>query len=564
MARLTIILFCLFSYPLTFAEDIFELYQQNNFSKVIELANKKLKENNSSEQKYSFLILKAYALSNLKDYQAANTILAEVPKTFKNREDFLHLEAFLLVQNNQHDKAIKALENLDKDHKISNDEKLTLIHLYLQTNKIANARSLVMSFSQQEREQSPAIQELLGYMDLRTHSYRSSIYHYRKAVALKQTNPENYLALEQIYGTLHQDDKAIEVLQEGVKANPHNPYLLKRLAHQYEIQGDAKAALENYEKVLALKPDDTFALRAKSRLKKELAFHSYTFVSKSNESQAERANLNSSKKNIDVLTVNQSFSQKLDTNTVMGINYQKTTHEKNLAKDHRIDDENVFLHTQWFKQEHFLSLDVGFTQYTANDIGEGSEGHEQAPAGNALYQFRHKDNSFIFAYSKLYYVQDFTTYLDASLLETYILQNTYDFSHQMGLLIRGLKGVSQNLHYKVYSIAPIYRSTEIPGLITKLFFERYLIDEQNNYYQYFISFNYDRDLTDRFGASINLDVGRREIDDVLFEQLDWTFKYSYNDLDDFVIIFHTRKENNGQIKQVTNVSEIGLGFNLYF
>lgn len=95
---------------------------------------------------------------------------------------------------------------------------------------------------------------------------------FRSAIRINAVNSSAYLSLSELYRTAYTQkrDQADDVLLEGLKVMPNDIYLTKGLALLYEYEQKYLLALEWWEKVQKLIPDDASAASKIAELKGKL------------------------------------------------------------------------------------------------------------------------------------------------------------------------------------------------------------------------------------------------------------------------------------------------------
>lgn len=110
--------------------------------------------------------------------------------------------------------------------------------------------------------------------DLYTHfivDYPRAIEHYRRAIQNDPKYIDFYRSVFQIYNEYwtERKDLAEGVLLEGIEKNPESSELYALLADYYADNGEKEKAIENYEKLLKLSPDNEAAKVEIEKLKED-------------------------------------------------------------------------------------------------------------------------------------------------------------------------------------------------------------------------------------------------------------------------------------------------------
>jgi tetratricopeptide (TPR) repeat protein len=90
------------------------------------------------------------------------------------------------------------------------------------------------------------------------HEYEKSEENLRLSIKHKPDDIQTYLTLSELYhySVPEKKDQAPDVLREGLGANPRQGTLMRRLAYLHEQRKEYDKALEWWEKILVLSPDD--------------------------------------------------------------------------------------------------------------------------------------------------------------------------------------------------------------------------------------------------------------------------------------------------------------------
>lgn len=101
------------------------------------------------------------------------------------------------------------------------------------------------------------------------HEYQKSEANLRASIEHKPDDIQNYVSLAELYHYSYKEkyELADDVLLDGLKANLDNGTLMRRLAYLYEQRKEWDKALEWWEKVLNLSPDDEEVKRSIEKVK---------------------------------------------------------------------------------------------------------------------------------------------------------------------------------------------------------------------------------------------------------------------------------------------------------
>jgi tetratricopeptide (TPR) repeat protein len=93
----------------------------------------------------------------------------------------------------------------------------------------------------------------LGELYVQTKNYEQAEAHYRQAIGLKPAFIPVYRSLHDLYRLWYKTDTtaAVDILHEGLEANPGNTDLLLSLAYYYQEKGDGTNARKYFQEALA-------------------------------------------------------------------------------------------------------------------------------------------------------------------------------------------------------------------------------------------------------------------------------------------------------------------------
>lgn len=101
------------------------------------------------------------------------------------------------------------------------------------------------------------------------HKYVKSESNFRASISNRPYDTQNYVSLAELYHYSYKEkyELADDVLLEGLKVNPEDETLMRRLAYLYEQRQEWPKALEWWEKVSRLSPEDQTVQESISRVK---------------------------------------------------------------------------------------------------------------------------------------------------------------------------------------------------------------------------------------------------------------------------------------------------------
>lgn len=155
----------------------------------------------------------------------------------------------------------------DKDFFVANYGNLALYKSYL--GEYSQSYELYLKTLELESK-SRVIWMAFGDLLVRMKAYLSAEAAYKKALALNQYEPEGYIKLADLYRlTGAPESKIEEVYKKGLENIVDNTLLLSEYAKRLSENGDNNRAIEIYEKLKELQPQNREALdREINKLKK--------------------------------------------------------------------------------------------------------------------------------------------------------------------------------------------------------------------------------------------------------------------------------------------------------
>lgn len=144
----------------------------------------------------------------------------------------------------------------------------------LQTRKVENSLERLQSKLTKEKGTAQEYFEL-GSIYLTKRIYAQAIVQFKKALKEDDISIEEnaliYNALGFAYFSQEQYDLAIRQYKDSLKANPDYVTALNNIGHAYERKQLMAQALEAYEQVLLLEPENSTAKRRAESLRKRFA-----------------------------------------------------------------------------------------------------------------------------------------------------------------------------------------------------------------------------------------------------------------------------------------------------
>ncbi len=153
---------------------------------------------------------------------------------------------------------------------------ILVVVAWLVLRQILKGRSLEAVISKlqpklQKEKGDPQEYYDLGSVYLRKKLYAKAISEFQKAIKEGGENiPEIYNAIGYAYFVQKQYDMAIKHYKEALELNPEYIFALNNLGHSYEQKNLVPQALETYEKVLAIAPNNETAKRRANSLRKRV------------------------------------------------------------------------------------------------------------------------------------------------------------------------------------------------------------------------------------------------------------------------------------------------------
>ena len=104
------------------------------------------------------------------------------------------------------------------------------------------------------------------------HDYRKAEENLQTSIKHKSDDIQNYVTLAELYYYSYQEkyDLADDVLLDGLKANPNDETMMRRLAYLYEQRKEWAKALEWWERILTMSPDDQTVQESIAKVKLRL------------------------------------------------------------------------------------------------------------------------------------------------------------------------------------------------------------------------------------------------------------------------------------------------------
>jgi tetratricopeptide (TPR) repeat protein len=153
---------------------------------------------------------------------------------------------------------------------------ILVVVAWLVLRQILKGRSLESVISKlqpklQKEKGDPQEYYDLGSVYLRKKLYVKAISEFQKGIKEGGENiPEIYNAIGYAYFVQKQYDMAIKHYKEALELNPEYIFALNNLGHSYEQKNLVPQALEAYEKVLAIAPNNETAKRRANSLRKRV------------------------------------------------------------------------------------------------------------------------------------------------------------------------------------------------------------------------------------------------------------------------------------------------------
>lgn len=543
-----VILFFLISKTL-FAQTDYEKLQKDFLAEKYQSILDTPSRENTKEGRVFILTYKAYSALNLNKLNQAEDFLNQLEKIDKNNSSIHHLKAYVFLKENSQEKVETELQTLFNKNDLNKDEKLVLLNIYMQKHDFSKATELIETFSQKEKS-SPQVLQILGYLDFIHHNYKNSLYHYKRAIALKSYRPENYLALESIYGQLKLNASLISSLKEGLEKNPNDFFLLSHLAYQLEVNHQKNEALNVYKKALVVssEKDRPYIKTAIKRLASMSRFNSHTKYLVSND-QFVSSNQDFQNSGIEARSFQQSFEGRYNENVKFGLDVISNTQIKELAgTDHKIKDGHYSIRMNYENEVFLVNISIGQILYDINDIGSGTSGKSDEIIRNSLISYKLKNNIITLSHNRKWDIDDLGTALKIQKLDVFALQDSHSFNDIISLTGRVQYSVADTFKVTQLTLTPVFYIRSVIGLSMYFSFDNYDYKNSQDFLQYSLGTNYDKSWSDSFSSSLTLNIGRRELASTNFIQLNTMFNYYLSD-------FHSLTWEIGGIQSDSNDGE---------
>ncbi|OQW33586.1 MAG: hypothetical protein A4E19_04160 [Nitrospira sp. SG-bin1] len=135
---------------------------------------------------------------------------------------------------------------------------LSLVKVEVALGQIAQSKARLESLVA-SRKDHPFVHGLLGEVLAVTHEYEEAAVHYREAVRLNPKWMAPWLNWATLALSRKQSDVAVQILQEGLRANPDSEELHMLLASAHSEQGQIDRAMAAYETTLRVNPRNLLA-----------------------------------------------------------------------------------------------------------------------------------------------------------------------------------------------------------------------------------------------------------------------------------------------------------------
>jgi tetratricopeptide (TPR) repeat protein len=369
-------------------------------------------------------------------------------------------------------------------------------------------------------------EEKKGLINTIEKDYKGAIYHYKKAIALRKNNTNDYLILEKLFGFIGENDKAVKALEEGVKNNPKDINLLLRLGYHKELNGQYSEAKELYNKALEVDKTNNYAKKGIARIENYSAFKSYTEYKQTDSNTRDRSGINAVNDNFKQTLATQRFSKLLDGDYTLGAEVHVNKFENDFTTDHVVDEQTYQLTLAKMVGDIYLYGSIGKSEFDADDIGSGASGKEDITSGSFMANYQSARNSTTLSFSKDYYALNQTSFILMEELELLDLQNQYSLTKEVSLLARVTQGVSENLDYIIYNFSPNYNVNSVEGLSVYLSFEGFDNKDSVDYSEQALGVNYARDWSDKFETTFWVEYGQQDTVDRKFLFSELVSKYN--------------------------------------
>jgi tetratricopeptide (TPR) repeat protein len=205
---------------------------------------------------YEALSIKSSILNGKKEFTLAYQLAEKMIRLYPEKENGYLQSVPALLSQREFDKAIDLLRT---GYEKTGDLQVLRMGAMVQVSAGKASEAVAWLQSVGEKDNSEKVQLLLADAHHANKDNEAASQVLRDSIVQDITRTDSYIALAGVYSNANDSEQAVSVLEDGVKANPDDTKLAITLAGYYEMTGKIDSAIEQYEIILANKPDNLIA-----------------------------------------------------------------------------------------------------------------------------------------------------------------------------------------------------------------------------------------------------------------------------------------------------------------
>jgi len=209
---------------------------------------------------WSMLTLLAELRVKMNDWLEAQKLAERIAKLEKSGQVSQQIMGAVYAGRQNYEKSLESFkEAYNASPTSSQRPMISLVRAYVRANKLNEAHDFLDSVLELNKNNNNA-RLLKAEIHLLQGEINLAIQVYKKAI---DTDPSLILAyynLAKVYLRLGKADDALSVLDDGIATSPENIALLMAIAGIFEGKGEYGKAIDKYEKIIRIKPDDLIAI----------------------------------------------------------------------------------------------------------------------------------------------------------------------------------------------------------------------------------------------------------------------------------------------------------------